>query len=267
MAANAAFVGSIPTVYHRVLGPMWFQPYAADLASRLHADKGAKVLEIAAGTGILTEELLKAMPVGAKLVATDLNPPMLELAQARIRGNIEWRVADAMHLPFSGESFDAVACQFGVMFFPDKAEGYREVLRVLKPGGRFIFNAWRSLEENAVVGMIARIVAEQFPKGAPIFIEVPYSYHIRDKIASDLRAGGIEIFDIEEVSIHTGTYWAEQIAIGITQGMPLANQFEEHGIDGRSVAFEIERGLIKEFGSDRIPMDLKAWVIQVLRKP
>lgn len=267
MAANAAFVGSIPTVYHRVLGPMLFQPYAADLASRLHAHKGSKILELAAGTGMLTEELMRAMPAGAKLISTDLNPPMLELAQARIRGNIEWRVADALHLPFAGESFDAVACQFGVMFFPDKVEGFRETLRVLKPGGRFIFNVWGSLEENAVMGMIAKIVADQFPDDPPSFFNIPYGYHIRDKIASDLRAGGIEVFDIDEVRLHTGTFWAEQLAIGFTQGTPLANAIEERGGDLRSVAFEIERGLIQEFGSDRIPLDLMAWVVQALRKP
>lgn len=266
MSANATFAGTIPTVYHRVLGPMWFQPYAADLASRLQADKNAKVLEIAAGTGILTEELLRTLSPGAKLTATDLNPPMLELAQARIRGNIEWRVADALNLPFSGETFDAVACQFGVMFFPDRVKGYREIKRVLKIGGKFFFNVWGSLEENHVVGSIAKIVCAQFPKDPPTFFDVPYGYFQRDAIATDLRAGGFEVFEIEEVKLHTGTFWAEQLAIGITQGLPLVNFFEARQADARAVAFEIERGLIKEFGSDRIPMDLKAWVIQAQRK-
>lgn len=266
MAGNAAFVGSIPSVYHRILGPMWFQPYAADLASRLKVDKGAQVLEIAAGTGILTEELLRALPPSAKLVATDLNPPMLELAQARIRGNVEWRVADALDLPFSGETFDAVVCQFGVMFFPDRPKGYRETHRVLKSGGNFLFNVWGSLEENHVVGSIAKVVLAQFPKDPPTFFDVPYGYHQRDAIATDLRAGGFEVFDVEEVKLHTGTFWAEQLAIGVTQGSPLANFFEERQVDHRAVAFEIERGLIQEFGSDRIPLDLKAWVIQAQRK-
>jgi SAM-dependent methyltransferase len=245
---------------------MWFQPYAADLASRLKADRNTKVLEIAAGTGILTEELLRVLPAGAKLVSTDLNPPMLEIAQARIRGNIEWRVADALNLPFSGEAFDAVVCQFGVMFFPDRVKGYREIKRVLRNNGKYLFNVWGSLEENYVPGKIATIVRAQFPKDPPNLFNLIYGYFQRDAIASDLRAGGFEVFDIEEVKFHTGTFWAEQIAVGVTQGLTLANFFESNQVDGRAVAFEIERGLIQEFGSDRIPMDLKAWVIQAQRK-
>ena len=138
------FAGSIPEVYERFLVPLIFESYALDLARRLAKTKPGAVLETAAGTGVLTRAIASALPAPARLTATDLNQPMLDHAKSRQPADspIEWRQADALALPFEDRSFDAVACQFGVMFFPDKAQGYREARRVLKPGGHFFFSVW-----------------------------------------------------------------------------------------------------------------------------
>src|SRR6185436_8265689 len=119
---TTAFVGSIPENYDRYLGPVLFEPYAADLVDRLALAERADVLELACGTGIVTRRLRDHLGPGARLVATDLNQAMIEYAQTKFASedSTEWKQADATDLPFADQSFDAVVCQFGLMFFPDK---------------------------------------------------------------------------------------------------------------------------------------------------
>ena len=144
VAIDKVFAGSIPELYERFMVPLIFEPYAVDLAGRLAKTGPSDVLEIAAGTGVLTRAMASRLPAQARMVVTDLNQPMLDHARSRLAadGRIAWRQADALALPFEDRQFDAVACQFGVMFFPDKIKGYREARRVLKPGGHFFFNVW-----------------------------------------------------------------------------------------------------------------------------
>lgn len=146
--ANSAFVGSIPKDYDAGLGPNIFQDYAAVMAMRAAALHPADVLEMAAGTGIVSRQLRDSMP-GARLVVTDLNPPMLEVATAKFApGEVEILQANAMALPFEDGAFDMVVCQFGVMFFPDKVVSFREAARVLRPGGHYLFSTWGTQDDN-----------------------------------------------------------------------------------------------------------------------
>lgn len=162
--SDALFAGSVPEIYERYLVPLIFNSYATDLACRLTAVEACDVLELAAGTGVLTRAIAKAHPL-ARIVATDLNQPMLDQAMARQRvdDRVFWRQADAQALPFADETFDAVFCQFGVMFFPDKVGAYREVLRVLKPLGQFLFNVWDRISENEFALVVTDALATIFP--------------------------------------------------------------------------------------------------------
>jgi ubiquinone/menaquinone biosynthesis C-methylase UbiE len=151
--AHSEFVGSIPEIYDEHLGPLLFEHYAADLAARVTVPVGSRVLELACGTGIATDRLRAALPDEVAIVATDLNEAMLDLARNK-RGNlanVQYQVVDALDLPFEDGSFDAVVCQFGVMFFPDKAACAREAARALKPGGAYTFNVWDSLDRNPAI--------------------------------------------------------------------------------------------------------------------
>ena len=171
MSGDRAFVGPIPELYDRYLGPMLFEPFALDLAGRFAGFEGA-LLETAAGTGRVTRALAQLAGPGATITATDLNEPMLaRAAQIVLAPNIRWRQADAQALPFDDESFDAVVCQFGVMFFPDKAAGFREARRVLKPRGQFVFNVWDSLAANTITRVVVAAVASLFPDDPPRFLE------------------------------------------------------------------------------------------------
>ena len=167
MDADRVFQGSIPALYDQHLGPLIFVPYADDLASRLADMQHGRILETAAGTGMVTRALVSSLPESVSIMATDLNQPMLDHASSQLPSTrVTWRQADAQHLPFLDGEFDAVVCQFGVMFFPDKPRAFSEAYRVLKPGGRFLFNVWDRIEENEFSDIVVKSVATLFP--API---------------------------------------------------------------------------------------------------
>src|SRR5690242_4575588 len=189
---DKVFSGSIAELYEKHLVPLIFEPYAADLAERLRARRVSRVLEIAAGTGVVTRALARALPASTSIVATDLNQAMLDQAAAIGTARpVEWQQADALKLPFADASFDALVCQFGVMFFPDKAKAFAEARRVLRPGGVFLFNAWDRIEENEFADVVTQALARVFPADPPRFMaRTPHGYHDVAAIRRDLAAGG-----------------------------------------------------------------------------
>ena len=193
VASDKLFAGSIPEIYDRFLVPLIFEPYARDLAGRLAQATPRNVLETAAGTGVLTRAMLARVSADARIVATDLNQPMLDRAAGLLSGDhrIAWRQADALALPFADESFDAVACQFGAMFFPDKVQGYKEARRVLRPGGHFFFNVWGPIADNEFADTVTDALAMLFPHDPPRFMaRTPHGYHDIEQIRQELHAAG-----------------------------------------------------------------------------
>ena len=175
MADVTAFTGKIPEHYERYLGPLLFEPFADDLVRRLSVHDDMRILEVACGTGIVTRRLVEKLAGRGSIVATDLNEAMYAHARTRLprRGDATWRHADGTSLPFETKSFDVVICQFGLMFFSDKAAGAREAFRVLKPGGLYLFNVWDTLEQNPVPRLTHETVASFFPSDPPKFYAVP----------------------------------------------------------------------------------------------
>jgi ubiquinone/menaquinone biosynthesis C-methylase UbiE len=224
---DKVFAGSIPEIYDTYLVPLIFESFAADLAARVAARRPNSVLETAAGSGVVTRALAPLLASDVDFVATDLNQPMLDRAIARQAkdNRITWRQADALDLPFDDARFDTVACQFGVMFFPDRVAGYREARRVLKPGGRFLFNAWDRIEENDFARIVTDAAATCFPDDPPMFLaRTPHGYHDTRQIRLDLEAAGfreIEITTVEKISTAPTPRHA---AISYVQGTPLRNE-------------------------------------------
>lgn len=267
MQSDAQFSGSIPALYERHLVPMLFQPYAEDLAARMSGLSAHAVLEVAAGTGVVTRQLAKRLPGDTTIVATDLNAAMLEQA-ARMGTSrpVEWQPADAQQLPFADASFDAVVCQFGAMFFPDKPKAFAEVRRVLRPGGTFVFNTWDCIEENVFAQSATDALADVFPDDPPRFLaRTPYGYFDRDAIARDLIAGGFKHPPrIDIVSCTSRADVPSVPAIAFCQGTPLRNEIETRDPAKLEDATQVvEQALSRRFGSGPIAGRMQALVVQV----
>jgi SAM-dependent methyltransferase len=267
-ATDKVFAGPVPQIYDRLLVPLIFRPYAEDLAARVMAGGPRRILEIAAGTGALTQEMAARLD-GASIVATDLNPAMLDLAAARFPGDdrLVFRQADALDLPFPDESFDAVTCQFGAMFFPDKPKGYAEALRVLRPGGRYLFNVWDTVQSNDFTAVMLDALAELFPDDPPRFLaRTPHGYHDVGMIELDIMAGGFPRPEIERVEKRSRADSAADVAMGLCQGTPMRGEIEARGTPGLEAATEVvAKALERRFGSGPIEGALSAFVVSARR--
>jgi ubiquinone/menaquinone biosynthesis C-methylase UbiE len=251
VATDKVFSGSIPEIYDRLMVPLIFEPYARDLAGRIAKANPARVLETAAGTGVLTRALASHLPDSARIIATDLNEPMLAWARTKLHDpRVAWQQADALALPFDSGNFDAVACQFGAMFFPDRIKGYAEARRVLRSGGRFFFNVWDRISENEFADVVTEALAEIFPHDAPRFLaRTPHGYHDEDDIRGDLKAAGFTEIAIDAVEHRSRAPSPREPAIAYCQGTPLRNEIEARGAPGLEAATAAaEEALAHHFG-------------------
>jgi ubiquinone/menaquinone biosynthesis C-methylase UbiE len=268
MKSDSEFAGSIPEIYDRYLGPLIFEPYAIDLGKRVAALHPKRVLETAAGTGIVTRELARRLGRDAALLATDLNQAMLDVAKSKLAGaNIEFRQADALALGFESDTFDAVICQFGAMFFPDKVKAYREAWRVLKPGGRFVFNVWDWIERNEFAEATSDAVARCFPSDPPQFLRrTPYGYHDVEAIKSELKEAGFNTVSAEPVSARSRAPSHEGPAIGFCQGSPLRSEIEARDAQGLARATQAAAEAIAlRFGRGPVEAGAQAVVFTAIR--
>jgi ubiquinone/menaquinone biosynthesis C-methylase UbiE len=267
-ATDARFAGSIPQLYEQYLVPLLFQPYAEDLAARCADLQQGLLVELAAGTGAVTRTLSQALPPAVRIVATDLNEAMLRVGQSVGGGaSVAWRQADAQKLPFDDASVNALVCQFGVMFFPDKVACYREALRVLAPGARFVFNVWDRLDKNEVSDSLMRAVAALFPDNPPAFFErTPFGYHDVAIIEKELRAAGFDHVAVETVEKVSRAPSAEHVAIGLCQGTPLRGEIEARDPGRLSEATQAAAAALGErFGHGAFDNRMSAHVVTASR--
>ncbi len=264
---DRVFAGSVPRIYERYLVPLIFEPYALDLVDRLKPRSPSRVLEVAAGTGVVTRALAAALPETTALVATDLNQGMLDQAAAvGTRRSVEWRKADAMELPFPDGTFDAVVCQFSVMFFPDKPRAFSEALRVLAPGGVFLFNVWDRIEENEFADTVTTALAGVFPSDPPRFMaRTPHGYFDRAAIEEDLARGGFrKPARIATVAKRSRADSPQVPAIAYCQGTPLRNEIEARDASRLAEATDAAAAAIaRRFGSRAVDGKLQAHVVAI----
>jgi ubiquinone/menaquinone biosynthesis C-methylase UbiE len=267
-ANNAAFVGDIPENYDRYLGSVLFDPYAEDLVSRLSVPERATVMELACGTGIVTRRLREKLGPHAKLVATDLNHAMLDYAKRKFEESaaVEWKQADATDLQFPDQMFDAVVCQFGVMFFPDKEQAARETYRVLKLGGSFLFSVWDAIELNDLPNVAHSIVSGYFQDNPPDFYQVPFSFYDHDRIKSLLTGAGFREIQLSIVSKQAISPSARDAAHGLLHGNPIVVAIKERD---ESKLAEIEAAvaakLAADFGAAPVRGRMQATVCRALK--
>lgn len=250
----------MPEAYERWLGPTLFRPFAVDLARRVAALRPERILELAAGTGILTRELLAAAD-GADITATDLNEAMVGYGRG-LAPAATWRQADALHLPFDDGGFDAVTCQFGVMFFPDKVAAYAEARRVVAPGGTFVFNTWGPVDTNDYAAAFIAGLDEAFPDGAPTFLSaIPHGYFDVDTIRSQLGAAGFGSVSVDTITLEGRAASAVDIATGFCTGTPNRPAIEARGDLAAATAI-IAQVMVDRLGPGEVTGRMTAHVIE-----
>jgi ubiquinone/menaquinone biosynthesis C-methylase UbiE len=266
--STAAFVGSVPENYDRFMGPMFFEPYAVDLAERLPIEGVETVLEIACGTGMVTRAIRDILPSSARIVATDLNQGMIDIAQGKFEGDdaVEFRRADATDLPFDAAEFDAVVCQFGVMFFPDKAAAMSEAFRVLKPAGTFLFNVWDRMEANEISLAVHEAVSETFPDDPPQFYRVPFGFNDAAVIRSLLEDAGFTRVEVATVTKDSVSPDARSAAAGLVEGTPLIGQIMDRGPERLpEVIDHVVHEIRQRFGDNPVTTKMQALVWSAMK--
>jgi ubiquinone/menaquinone biosynthesis C-methylase UbiE len=261
--SDKAYSGSIPARYDRYLGPMLFAPYAVDIATRAKAFAPLAVLETAAGTGIVTARLAEVLSDDAAITATDLNQAMIDTAIAKkISPKVTWQVCDASLLPFANGSFDLVLCQFGVMFFPSKPDAFKEARRVLRPGGKFLFNVWDKIELNPITLTVADTIAARYPADPPNYPRrTPHGHHDVELISKQLSEAGFRDITFVVVTLPTGCPSSHEAAIAQLQGSPISIEIEARDPTGLAAATEAAAAaLAARFGEGPIVSTMQAIV-------
>lgn len=263
----AAFTETVPENYDQYLGPMLFEPYADDLAGRLEVRDGMRVLEVACGTGIVTQHLRNLLPAGSELVATDLSEPMLGFARRKFPSEaaIQWQQADAMALPFADQSFDAVVCQFGLMFVPDKAAAVREAYRVLKPGGQLLLNTWCDMKQNDFTLVTHTTVTSFFEADPPRFYEIPFSLHDERQLQAWLEEAGFKNATVRPINLPSVSPTAADAAKGLVQGTPLAVALKERNADTEAITRAVADALRAQFRDNPVRGRMCALICEGVR--
>ncbi|MFM0240664.1 class I SAM-dependent methyltransferase [Paraburkholderia phytofirmans] len=264
---DTRFTGSIAELYESHLVPMLFEPYAAYLANRVAGRQPSRVLETAAGTGVVTRAMAHALPMHVELVATDLNQPMLDRAAAIGTSRpVRWQQADATRLPFDDASFDVVVCQFGVMFFPDKAHAFSEARRILRRDGALLFNVWDRIEENEFANTVTATLAGLFPADPPLFLaRTPHGYFDPEIISRDLVNAGFSAAPrFETIAARSRAASALVPAVGLCQGTPLRSEIEARSggaVDDATSA--CATAIARRFGTGPVNGKTQAHVVMV----
>ncbi|MEP7255305.1 MAG: methyltransferase domain-containing protein [Ferruginibacter sp.] len=265
-ADNVAFSGSVPEKYDRFLGPLLFDPYALDMAERVKVLSPVTILEIACGTGRVTDHLAVNLPQ-CTITASDLNEDMIRFATQRMRHeNIQWLTADAQELPFADESFDLIVCQFGFMFMPDKAKAFSEAWRVLKKNGSLLFNTWDRIEHNLPAYLSRQVVNAFFEGNPPVFYNTPFSMYNTEEIEGLLQNAGFKNITVEQVMKPGESPTARATAMGFIEGNPIYMEIikKDPGSIPEIIQALTEK-LAEKLGDDPLRCELSAFVSSAVK--
>ena len=227
-ASDNSFSVDVAKFYDSILVPLIFAPYATDIAARTKALEPGSVLEVACGTGVVTRALAEALPLDCAITATDLNPAMFSHGESvGTKRPVTWGQADVNELPYANDSFDVVVCQLAAMLFQDRPDAYREVRRVLRPGGTFLFNVWGEIEKNEFAEVVTEAMSALYPDDPPDFLaRTAYGHGSPAEIEADVDAAGFTKWTLTECDQISRAASPDLPAIAYCQGTPLRNEIE-----------------------------------------
>jgi len=262
------FDGLVAQNYDNLLGHFIFEPFAVNILENIEFNLLQDVLEIACGTGRVTTHLREVLPAEAKLIATDLNADMIAFAKQRVPLDaITWDTADMLSLKYDDKSFDLIVCQFGVMFAPNKDKAFAEMYRVLKEGGRLIFNTWANIVNNKPF-LLTNIVVNYFFDKEPvtIFKEGPFCMDDEQAVLQLLKDSGFKNNTVKAVTVPCSVESAEDAALGFITGLPTLNIIQERIPHLLPVIIEtLQKEFINKLGNHPLQTSLSAWKFEAVK--
>jgi ubiquinone/menaquinone biosynthesis C-methylase UbiE len=250
--------------YDNFFGPLFFEPFALEVAKRIASLPVSIVVEIAAGTGRVSRHIRENIPPTAKLIATDISDEMLSVGKNKLAHlDIEWQIMDAQALSFNDSSIDLVVCCFGYMFVPDKHKAFAEVYRVLKPGGHFLFTTWDKLENNAAsfcsVSVATKYLAEPLPESSYLATSMSDAAMIT-QLAHD---AGFEKISVEKLQLLSVSETAKNAALGFIEGASIYGTIKKRNPEKiEEIKIELEKEFASKFGTAPMIAPISALMCQ-----
>ena len=181
--------------YEALFVPALFGQWARKIADAVQVQPGQRVLDVACGTGILAREIAARTGSEGGVVGIDASPGMIAVAK-ELAPAIEWRDGVAESLPFADRSFDAVVSQFGLMFFADRDQALREMLRVLVPGGRLAVAVWNSVDTMPAYASEVALLERLAGRQAADALRAPFVLGQREVLSRLFSEAGVTAAEI-----------------------------------------------------------------------
>jgi len=250
---------SAALVYEQKFVPAIFGGWPPSIADAVAIGAGDHVLDVACGTGVLAREAAKRVGPDGSVTGLDLNDGMLTVAR-RIQPNIDWRLGDVAAMPFEGDQFNAVVCQFALMYFPDRVTALREMWRVLKPGGRLGVASWGAIEKSEGYRILAEIAARHTNAEAAAVLKSPFVLGNEDELLSLYREAGIDQAALKTLDGVARFPSIEELVAAEVKGSPVDDLLTE--TEYRALLAEAEAGL-KAFldGEGQVVMPMAAHIV------
>jgi SAM-dependent methyltransferase len=234
--------GDAAAVYEAHLVPAIFAPWARPMVELAGVAAGDRVLDVACGTGLVARRAAELAGAGGSVVGLDLNPGMLAVARALpppAGAPGEWIQASAMELPFPDGRFDAVTCQLGLQYLPDRPAGLAEMRRVLRRGGRLAVMVWGSIDRSPGFGALAGALERHIGDDAAAIMRAPFALCDPEEVQALLEGAGLAAVT---VATQRGTVRFPSVSDFVRYqcaGSPLAEPVGRAGDDARA-------GLVRE---------------------
>jgi len=239
--------------YAERVAPIMMETFADEFVDRLDVDATTEALEVAAGSGALTQALAKRVK---SLLAIDFAPDMVEILRERVRAagaeHVTCEVMDGQALGVDDDSFDRAACSFALMLFPDRDKGFAELRRVLRPGGRALVSGWAGPDKFEAFGLFLGAMRAAFPDLPPPPGPPPvFSLSDLADFRAQMEAGGFKDVEVDFVSRELEVTGVEQMWGMLTSGAPPVRMLLERiGSQGESKLRDTLAKIIEQrFGS------------------